>query len=275
MDGSYVTKNFISNSVTSVFFKVSPIWYKSPTNWHLDYLSYSTQKMVCWKQAPVSFESFVKSTITIWEAKPVAVAEKSIPKVDPETWQLKWWVRQMSQWEIRGWREWNLGLKFFHPKNPMMMRYCFRGVYIWIVLPVRISRWSPDRSAFSAAKDYGKPSLFRARSVLPTLNERPPLSDIQASRVQQKLVVHPKICRSRDVLVCSGLPSDCWGNFTFLCNLGFVQDDFFTLYHDKFWEIFFFAFSKHFMQIQVIDLFSVWMMPFKYNDVWWTWPTGI
>lgn len=51
----------------------------------------------------------------------------------------------------------------------------------------------------SAAKDYGKPSLFRARSVLPTLNERPPLSDIQASRVQQQMVVHPRICRSRDV----------------------------------------------------------------------------
>lgn len=105
-------------TVSHLFFlKVSPIWYKSPTNWHLDYLSYSTQKMIRYKQAPLSFEIFVKSTITIWKAKPVAVAEKSIPKVDPETWQLKWWVRQMSQWEIRGWREWKLGLKFFSSKK--------------------------------------------------------------------------------------------------------------------------------------------------------------
>ena len=178
----------------------------------------------------------------------MAVAEKSIPKVDPETWQLKWWVRQMSQWEIRGWREWNLGLKmvevFFIQKIPWWWDIVFEvftfGLCYQCGYPddLRIDR------PFSDAKDYGKPSLFRARSVLPTLNERPPLSDIQASRVQQQLVVHPKMCRSRDVLVCSELPSDCWGNFTFLCNLGFVQDDFFTLYHDKFGEIFFLRFPS-------------------------------
>ena len=120
---------------------------------------------------------------------------------------------------------------------------------------------------FSAAKDYGKPSLFRARSVLPTLNERPPLSDIQA-RVQQQL--GEKIRKFVEVEMFWSV-QDCQaivgGISHFYVILDLFKMTFFTLYHDKFWEIYFFTFSKHFMQIQVIDLFSVWMMPFKYNDV--------
>ena len=34
----------------------------------------------------------------------------------------------------------------------------------------------------SCVQDYGKAGLYRARSVLPTLAERNPLSDLQAQR---------------------------------------------------------------------------------------------
>ena len=48
-----------------------------------------------------------------------------------------------------------------------------------------------EKSIPKVDPDYGKPSLFRARSVLPTLNERPPLSDIQAGYAAPVLLGHP------------------------------------------------------------------------------------
>ena len=119
-DGRYVAKNFASSnpslrSFSQFNFKKIQVRYKSRT-YSSPWWSYPTSshpqnkyplntKHQTKSSIKALFKFWVKSPFSwrLWKAaKPVAVAEKTIPKVDPETWR-RWSV---VGWVMLGWWGW-------------------------------------------------------------------------------------------------------------------------------------------------------------------------